>query len=276
MTAQSVSGIDAVALAAAELHHAGASLMAAFDHVSDVFVFIKNTRREFIGCSLPFVTLMGFRSRSQLVGKRDEELSPAYLVQRYRRDDEHVLTTGESLVDVIELVRNAEGGYDWFLSTKTALRDEDGTITGLVGVTRSLTRRDPVTEKLISLTPAIETISREYARPIKVEELAARVMMSPSHFTRLFRRHFGVSPYKYLRRVRIMAACDLLATTDLPINVVSARAGFYDPSHFANEFHADRGMSPSVYRETFQRDQRHPPSEIAEIWPDAAPFTSGP
>lgn len=276
MTAQSVSGIDTAALAAAELQHAGTSLMAAFDHVSDVFVFIKNVRREFVGCSLPFVTLMGFRSRSQLIGKRDEELSPAYLVQRYRRDDEHVLTTGDSLVDVVELVRNAEGGYDWFLSTKTALRDDDGAVIGLVGVTRSLSRRDPVTEKLISLTPAIETISREYARPIRVEELAARVMMSPSHFTRLFRRHFGVSPYKYLRRVRIMAACDLLATTDLPINVISSRAGFYDASHFANEFHADRGMSPSVYRETFHRDQRHPPSEIAEIWPDATPFPSGP
>jgi PAS domain S-box-containing protein len=275
MTVNTASDLDAAARTAAALDQVGDSLISAFDHVSDVFVFIKNARREFIGCSLPFVTLMGFKSRAQLIGKRDEELSPAYLVQRYRRDDEHVLTTGEALVDVIELVRNADGGYDWFLSTKTPVRDAAGTVTGLVGVTRSLTSRDPVNEKLISLTPAIETISREYARPIKVEELAASVLMSPSHFTRLFRRHFGVSPYRYLRRVRIMAACDLLATTELPVGVVSARTGFYDPSHFANEFHADRGMSPTAYRESFQRDQRHPPSELAEIWP-VVPLSSGP
>jgi len=224
------------------------SMVAPFDHVPDVFVFVKDSDRRFIACSLPFARLMGMRSRDELIGKQDEDLSPPHLVEHYRLKDGHVLGSGEPLVDEVELVRNSDGTYDWFVSTKTPVV-YGGAIVGLVGVTRSLTKRDAESESLMSLTPAIEFISREYERPIDVAEMAAQVLMSPSHFSRLFRRHFGSSPYRYLRSVRLMAACDLLATTDLPVGVVGQRSGFTDASHFTKAFMSGQGMSPRQYRE---------------------------
>lgn len=229
-----------------------ASLLSVFDHVPDVFVFVKNARREFVACTQPFVALMGCESADELLGKRDEELSPEYLVVHYREYDENILRTGEPLVDLVELVRNRDGSYDWFISTKTAVHDDDGRPIGIMGVTRSLTHRDPAAGRLLSLTPAVELISRDYARPIKVDELAAHVLMSTSHFNRLFKQHFAVTPYKYLMRVRLMAACDLLATTPLPVSAISSRTGFYDASHLTNEFRREHGMSPSEYRARFR------------------------
>lgn len=229
-----------------------ASLLSVFDHVPDVFVFVKNARREFVAFTRPFLTLMGCESPEELLGKRDEELSPEYLVVHYRDYDEAVLRTGEPLVDLVELVRGRDGSYDWFISTKTAIRDETGRAIGIMGVTRSLTHRDAAAGRLLSLTPAVELISREFARSIKVEELAAHVLMSTSHFNRLFKQHFAVTPYKYLMRVRLMAACDLLATTSLPVAAISSRTGFYDASHLTNEFRREHGLSPSEYRTRFR------------------------
>lgn len=233
------------------------SLLAAFDLLPDVYVFVKDVDRVFIACSLPFLSLLGLSTREQLYGKRDEDLSPPHLVEHYRRHDEHVMRTGQPLVDLVELVRNVGGSYDWFLSSKTPLRTSAGEIVGMVGITRALSKRDPVVEQLLSLTPAIELISRDYARPLKVEELAEVVPLSTSHFTRVFRRHFGVSPYQYLRRVRVLAASDLLATTELPVTAIAARCGFYDASHFANDFRADLGMSPTAYRRRHWRGNVH-------------------
>jgi AraC-like DNA-binding protein len=191
---------------------------------------------------------MGYRSASQLIGLRDEDISPEYLVEHYRSYDERVLHDGERVLDLIELVRNVDGTYDWFLTTKLPIRGHDGVILGLVGVTRGVTKRNALVERLVPLTPAVQLIATEYHRPLGVQDLADSVAMSPSHFSRIFKSHFGATPHQYLRRVRLMAACDLLATTDLPLSVVAARTGYYDQSHLSNDLVRERGLTPTAYR----------------------------
>lgn len=256
MESSQTGGVDMTRVLGGQLAPGLEAMIAAFDHVDDVFVFVKDARRVFVACSKPFLALMGMRRTDELIGRRDEELSPAHLVDLYRRDDERVLKTGEPIVDLVELVRNARGGYDWFLSSKSALRDADDRIVGLVGVTRALSPRAPTAGGVQSLGPAVEYIAGEYARPIKVEDLAALVSLSVSHFSRLFRTHFGVSPYRYLRRVRMRAACDLLAASELSVTEVAAQTGYYDAAHFSNDFRAEQGMSPTAYRAQLPRTQR--------------------
>jgi PAS domain S-box-containing protein len=231
----------------------GAALLLAFNEFSDLFMFVKDRERRFVLCSEPFVHLMGYRSASQMIGLRDEDISPEYLVDHYRSHDDRVLSTGQRIVDLIELVRNVDGTYDWFLTTKLPVRGSDGEIIGLVGVTRGLTKRNAVADRLLPLTPAVELISRQYHRQLTVAELAETVAMSPSHFSRTFKDHFGATPHQYIRKVRLMAACDLLSTTDLPISVVAGRTGYYDQSHMSNEFVRERGITPLAYRTKLRR-----------------------
>ena len=226
--------------------------LAAMNELPDVFFFVKDVERRFVYWNLAFLTLMGLTA-GELVGRRDEDLSPGYLVEHYREDDLKVLTTGARLVDIVELVHNVDGSYDWFTTTKFPVRDRDGAIIGVAGITRSLTKRAGVAEQLLPLTPAIELISREYHRSLSIAELAGAVSMSPSHFARLFKRHFGTSPHRYLRGVRLIAACDLLCTTDDPVSVVATRAGYYDHSHLTNDLVRSKGMTPSEYRARYRR-----------------------
>jgi PAS domain S-box-containing protein len=245
----------------------GSALLLAFDQLSDLFVFIKDRDRRFVLCSEPFVHLMGYRDARQLIGLRDEDISPEYLVDHYRTHDHRVLTTGEPIVDLIELVRNVDGTYDWFLTTKLPIRSADGAVLGLVGVTRGLTKRNALVDRLLPLTPAVSLISTAYHRQLSVAEMAESVAMSVSHFSRTFKSHFGATPHQYLRQVRLMAACDLLATTDFPLSVVASRTGYYDQSHLSNDFVRERGMTPSAYRTrvrpsgppTSQHYPKHPP-----------------
>lgn len=97
---------------------------------------------------------------------------------------------------------------------------------------------------------AIQQMSTKLASPWDAASLAAVAGLSPSHFTRLFRRRTGYTPMTYLRRRRIDAARALLADVDLSIKEIAARCGFDDPYHFSKVFHQIDGLSPSVYRET--------------------------
>jgi transcriptional regulator GlxA family with amidase domain len=93
----------------------------------------------------------------------------------------------------------------------------------------------------------------EYASPLDTATLAQRVELSVSQFNRQFRRRFHTTPRAYLKNVRLDVACHLLTTTELSMSEISLRTGFYDQSHFTNQFVKYRNMPPSKYRAGFAK-----------------------
>ncbi len=63
-----------------------------------------------------------------------------------------------------------------------------------------------------------------------------------------FKEKTGDLPARYIRHVRIKAACQLLSTTELEIIRIAELAGFSGSSYFAQVFRRDVGMTPSQYR----------------------------
>jgi len=221
----------------------------ALDLLNDVFFFIKDADRRFVYYNRAFGDLMNLRSRDELLALRDEDISPEYLVERYRRDDEEVLK-GVGLADVVELVGNSAGGYDWFTTSKSPVFDEGGRIVGLLGVTRRLYERQEggLASGISNLAPAVELMLRDYRRQLSVQELAGATCLSASQFSRVFKQRFGVSPHQYLRHIRLDAACELLATSAQSLSLIAENTGFYDQSHMSNAFTRAKGISPRRYR----------------------------
>ena len=72
--------------------------------------------------------------------------------------------------------------------------------------------------------------------------------LSPSHFARAFRAAMGEPPHRYLVRLRIKMARELLEHTRLPVIEVGLRCGFEQTTHFATMFRKMTGLSPRAYR----------------------------
>ena len=83
---------------------------------------------------------------------------------------------------------------------------------------------------------------------LRLEELAAAGGMSPSHFVRCFRTETGFSPHRYLVRVRVERAKEMLATTDLPVAAIAVSCGFSSTGHLAKWLRRLTGINPSAYR----------------------------
>ena len=133
----------------------------AFDLLNDVFLFVKDSSRRFVYYNRAFQVLMNLASPSELIGRHDEDVSPEYLVEHYRRHDEDVLS-GATLSDIVELVQDSNAGDDWFVTSKFPARDDDGNVIGVVGVTRKLQARpDRPQANVISLAPAVELMLRD-------------------------------------------------------------------------------------------------------------------
>src|SRR5205085_1535034 len=103
-----------------------------------------------------------------------------------------------------------------------------------------------------SLSDLVEWISDHLGEDLDVDRLAARVHMSPRHFTRVFREQMRVPPAKFVERMRIETARRLLEETPLQVSAVADRCGFGDEERMRRAFLRQLKVSPSAYRERFR------------------------
>ncbi|MDJ0351226.1 helix-turn-helix domain-containing protein [Pseudarthrobacter sp. PH31-O2] len=85
-----------------------------------------------------------------------------------------------------------------------------------------------------------------------VNELAARVHMSPRTFARRFRSETGATPAAWLNSQRVLRAQELLETTDLTIDEIARASGFGHSVLLRHHFAKVLDTSPQSYRRTFR------------------------
>ncbi len=95
------------------------------------------------------------------------------------------------------------------------------------------------------------------AGDLSVEALADRACMSPRHFARAFAAESGVTPARYVERVRIEAARRCLEDTAEPIAAVALACGFGTAETMRRAFLRALEVGPAEYRRRF-----HAPIEI--------------
>lgn len=89
-------------------------------------------------------------------------------------------------------------------------------------------------------------IEANYAERLSLEELAAQAQLSVFRFATVFRRKFGVSPYRFLSMVRVAAAQQLLLE-GAPTAIVAIEVGFCDQSHLGRHFRSICGKTPGQF-----------------------------
>jgi transcriptional regulator GlxA family with amidase domain len=99
-----------------------------------------------------------------------------------------------------------------------------------------------------TVAAALRFLEGHFTEPLRIEQVAAAVFLSPDRFTEVFAAAMGRTPRDYLRFLRIERAKRLLAGTDLPISAVAQEAGFGDPAYFTRAFRAETGAAPREWR----------------------------
>lgn len=87
---------------------------------------------------------------------------------------------------------------------------------------------------------------------LSVDQLAERARMSRRTFTRRFKKATGATVGGWVRHQRLAAAQRLLENTDLPVELIAARAGFGSAVALRQQFREVLRVSPSSYRREFR------------------------
>ena len=103
------------------------------------------------------------------------------------------------------------------------------------------------------ITGAKNFILAHASEPLLLRDVAGHVHVSPSYFSKFFKKATGVGFSEFLARVRVEKAKDLLSNRTLPINEVANQAGFGSLSQFNRLFHRYTGTSPKSYRASLRQ-----------------------
>lgn len=97
------------------------------------------------------------------------------------------------------------------------------------------------------ITQAQEYIRSRIGQPLSIEEVAQRLCMSRTSFTRQFRERTGKSFSEYVNDYRFEHASMILKETDLSIEQVGKSVGV-SAAHVRALFHERLGISPTAFR----------------------------
>ena len=101
---------------------------------------------------------------------------------------------------------------------------------------------------------AISYIKDNLSKDLSREEVADVVYMSPSHFSRFFKKKMGVSFQDYLKQTRIARVIDLIKQ-DWKIQDAYQAAGFQNKNYFNEVFRKEVGCSPSEYKKRLRQTE---------------------
>jgi len=101
----------------------------------------------------------------------------------------------------------------------------------------------------VRLNRVLDFIGQNYAKEMRLWELARIAGMSPHYFCGLFKKTTGLSPHQYSLRCRIDRAKEFLRSPQYTIIQVAKATGFLDQSHFTKVFHRIVGVTPTRFRQ---------------------------
>ncbi len=115
-----------------------ATLRMVIDNLPD-YVFVKDTSSRMIINNTAHAWLLGNLTPDQVVGKTDFDFFPRDLAQKYFDDEQQLIKSGKSQVNIEEVTPDPVGNQHYFLTSKMLLHDAKGNVIGVAGICRDIT-----------------------------------------------------------------------------------------------------------------------------------------
>jgi AraC-like DNA-binding protein len=120
-------------------------------------------------------------------------------------------------------------------------------VSRAIRVTEGIERKSPEFFHREGFRLVREEMYQHLDRPWATADFARMASLSPSRFTALYRKVFGMSPMDDLLSARMERAKRLLLNENVSVAAVAERVGYDDVHYFSRLFHRKCGCPPSEY-----------------------------
>jgi diguanylate cyclase (GGDEF)-like protein/PAS domain S-box-containing protein len=107
------------------------------DNIADS-IYFKDRYCRLVRVSRKMASDLGYKDQDELTGKTDVELFGEEFGRKTLVDDLHIMETGQSIIGLVESRTLPDGDTNWTSTTKLPIRDQNGDVVGVLGITREI------------------------------------------------------------------------------------------------------------------------------------------
>lgn len=140
-------------------------------------VYIKDTECRFVDANIETVLKLGGKTPSDLIGKTDFDFFPEEVAAGYFADEQRLIESGQPLLMEKPMFDRRTGEDVWVLTTKAPIRNEQGKVTGLVGIGLEINERKRIEKALEEERTLLRTLIDAMPDYIYIKDLQSRFVM---------------------------------------------------------------------------------------------------
>jgi two-component system, sensor histidine kinase and response regulator len=103
-------------------------------------IYYKDIESRFVRCSMSMALRLGVDDPQKVVGKNDFDFHPKELAAEFYADEQRIILTGRPLINKPEHRTDSKGQEIWSSVTKVPIYNQNGQITGIIGISHDITR----------------------------------------------------------------------------------------------------------------------------------------
>ena len=136
-------------------------------------VYFKDSHSRFLRISNALAGWMGLSEPTEAIGRSDFDFFGKDHARKAFADEQLLMQTGEPLVGVEERETWADGRETWVSTTKVPLRDRNGAVVGLFGISRDITERKLAEQRLSDQSKQLAEQAQTLEQLASLDELTA-------------------------------------------------------------------------------------------------------
>ena len=149
-------------------------------------IYFKDLESRIVRNNAAHARSLGAESPEMCVGRTDFDFFSREHAEIARRDELHIIRSGEPMIAKTERLTMRDGRHGWASTTKLPWRDAEGRIIGTFGVTRDVTAAKEAEDRLLEERNLLRTIVDHLPSRLYVKDVAARyVLNSKAHLAML-------------------------------------------------------------------------------------------
>ena len=100
-----------------------------------------------------------------------------------------------------------------------------------------------------NILDVVKHIEESVDKPLTIPQLARRAGLSVRGFSKAFKMHQGTTAAKFISRIRVREAAQMLANSRETIDAIAEKKGFPNRNYFSRIFKKTTGESPALFRQ---------------------------
>lgn len=136
-------------------------------------MYVKDDRCRYVFNNPAHLRFLGASHQSDVAGKSVLDLFPGDLADKFYRDEQAIIDSGVPLINQEEQTCDHAGRRMWVSTTKVPLRDSEGRVIGLAGISRDITERKHAEEQVLRANSELAKTQLQLAEVTKMQLVGA-------------------------------------------------------------------------------------------------------